>query len=129
MIDTTFNTLEAAEVPTRVGIVDALAKAVVATVREAIGEGLTTKADIRELRAEVGMIEWVFGFLFTLALTMAVRLLASCCASANRPRRNRRRSWCTFACGWCGDRVVLARQVLQKKSTLKMGLTLGACVW
>ena len=81
MTDTTFDTLEAAEALTRAGVPEPHAKAIAATMRKAISEGVATKSDIRELksdirelRTEIRTIKWILGFQFALILAIAARL-------------------------------------------------------
>ena len=69
---------ENAASPRNAGVPEPHAKAIAATMRKAIGEGLATKADIRELRtefrAEIRALKWVLGFQFALILAIAVRV-------------------------------------------------------
>ena len=48
-----FDTLEAAEALTRTGLPEPQAKAIAITVRKAVSEGVATKSDVGELRAEL----------------------------------------------------------------------------
>ncbi len=88
MMDTTFDTLEAAEALSRAGLQERHAKAIAVTVRKAVSEGVATKADIRELdakidvlkanvgaiKAELGAIRWILGFMLAVVLAMAGRM-------------------------------------------------------
>ena len=80
-----FDTLEAAEALTRTGLPEPQAKAIAITVRKAVSEGVATKGDISELRAELKgdigavkaelwAVKWVLGFMFAIVLAMAARL-------------------------------------------------------
>ncbi len=80
-----FDTLEAAEALTRTGLPEPQAKAIAITVRKAVSEGVATKGDIAELRAELKgdigavkaelwAVKWVLGFMFAIVLAMAARL-------------------------------------------------------
>ena len=80
-----FDTLEAAEALTRTGLPEPQAKAIAITVRKAVSEGVATKGDISELRAELKgdigavkaelwAVKWVLGFMFAIILAMAARL-------------------------------------------------------
>lgn len=92
MTDTTFDTLEAAEALAHAGIQEPHAKAIAVTMRKAVSEGVATKADIREveakidavdakvgslrteLKAEIGAVKWILGFMLAVVLAMAGRM-------------------------------------------------------
>ena len=48
-----FDTLEAADALTRAGLTEPQAKAIVATMRRAVSDGVATKGDVTELRTEL----------------------------------------------------------------------------
>ena len=53
MSTASFDTLEAAEALTSSGLPEPQAKAIAATVRKAVSEGVATKSDVGELRTEL----------------------------------------------------------------------------
>ena len=76
-----FDTLEAADALARAGLPEQQAKAIAATMRKAVSEGVATKSDVTELRAEIGAVKaelwavkWVLGFVLAIVLAMAARL-------------------------------------------------------
>ena len=76
-----FDTLEAADALARAGLPEQQAKAIAATMRKAVSEGVATKSDVAELRAEIGAVKaelwavkWVLGFVLAVVLAMAARL-------------------------------------------------------
>ena len=96
MSTASFDTLEAADDLTRAGLTEPQAKAVVATMRRAVSDGVATKGDVTELRtelkgdigelraelkgdigavkAELWAVKWVLGFVLAIVLAMAARL-------------------------------------------------------
>ena len=77
-----FDTLQAAEMLTRAGIEDGHARAIVATVRDAVTESSATKADITGLEGEMASFKTVMKA--DLA-TVQVRIEARIESTANRP--------------------------------------------
>ena len=80
-----FDTLESADALTRAGLTEPQAKAIVATMRRAVSDGVATKGDVTELRtelkgdigavkAELWAVKWVLGFVLAIVLAMAARL-------------------------------------------------------
>ena len=80
-----FDTLEAADALARAGLPEPQAKAIAATMRKAVSEGVATKSDVAELRAELKgeiaavkaelwAVKWVLGFVLAVVLAMAARL-------------------------------------------------------
>ena len=76
-----FDTLEAADALARAGLPEPQAKAIAATMRKAVSEGVATKGDVTELRAEIAAVKaelwavkWVLGFVLAIVLAMAARL-------------------------------------------------------
>ena len=53
MSTASFDTLEAADALTRAGLTEPQAKAIVATMRRAVSDGVATKGDVGELRTEL----------------------------------------------------------------------------
>ena len=96
MSTASFDTLEAADDLTRAGLTEPQAKAIVATMRRAVSDGVATKGDVAELRtelkgdigelraelkgdigavkAELWAVKWVLGFVLAVVLAMAARL-------------------------------------------------------
>ena len=93
-----FDTLKAADELIAAGIDSKHARAITATMRDAVTEGVATKADVAKLegdiadvksdvaktngrldvlKAEISSIEWVLGFLATVVLLMAGRLFGA----------------------------------------------------
>ena len=81
MTGATFDTLEAVETLTRAGVPEPHARAIVATMRKAVGEDVATRADIRELKAdiheltaELRTIKWVLCVQLAILVAIAARL-------------------------------------------------------
>ena len=79
-----FDTLAYARKLKAAGVGEAQAEAHAEAVRDAVTEGVATKADIRDLKAdvrdlktEITNIKWVLGFLAVLTLAMAARLFGA----------------------------------------------------
>ena len=69
-----FDTLAYARKLKAAGVDGAQAEAHAEAIRDSLMQGLATKADIRELRADIVAIKWVLGFLSIFVLAMAARL-------------------------------------------------------
>ena len=69
-----FDTLAYARKLKAAGVDGAQAEAHAEAIRDSLMQGLATKGDIRELRAEIVAIKWVLGFLSIFVLAMAARL-------------------------------------------------------
>ena len=52
-----FDTMEATEAPTRAGLAESQALAIVATVRKAVRGGVATKGDVDELKGDIGAVK------------------------------------------------------------------------
>lgn len=79
-----FDTLAYARKLKAAGVDEAQAEAHAEAVRDAVTEGVATKADVRDLKAdirdlktEITNIKWVLGFLAALTLAMAARLFGA----------------------------------------------------
>ncbi len=76
-----FDTLKAMRVLTDAGMQEPVAEAVVATMNDAVTEGVATKADLANLESrlmtEISTIEWVLGFLAAVVLLMAGRMFGA----------------------------------------------------
>ena len=79
-----FDTLSYARRFKEAGVDEAQAEAHAEAVRDAVTEGVATKADIVPLdakidavKAELGTVKWVLGFLAALTLAMAARLFGA----------------------------------------------------
>ena len=79
-----FDTLAYARKLKAAGVDEAQAEAHAEAVRDAVTEGVATKADVRDLKAdvrdlktEITNIKWVLGFLAVLTLAMAARLFGA----------------------------------------------------
>ena len=72
-----FDTLAYARKLKAAGVGEAQAEAHAEAVRDAVTEGVATKADIRDLKTEITNIKWVLGFLAALTLAMAARLFGA----------------------------------------------------
>ena len=76
-----FDTLKAMRTLTGAGMQEPVAEAVVATMNDAVTEGVATKADLANLESrlmtEISTIEWVLGFLAAVVLLMAGRLFGA----------------------------------------------------
>ena len=59
---------------TAAGAKEPLAEAIVTTMNDAVTEGVATKADVAELKAEISAIEWALGFVAAVQILMAGRL-------------------------------------------------------
>jgi len=57
MTRTTFDTLKATDMLTSAGIAEEHARAITATMREAVTEGVATKTDIAEVKADIAGLE------------------------------------------------------------------------
>ena len=84
MTDAAFDTLKAAEALREAGIEEAHAKAIASTMRDAVTEGVATKAAVADLKAavadlktEIAPLRWGLGFLAALTLAMAARLFGA----------------------------------------------------
>ena len=53
------------------------ARAITETMRDAVTEGVATKADIAELKARLDIQQWVLGFLAAMQILMAGRLFGA----------------------------------------------------
>ena len=84
----TFDTLKAMRTLTDAGMQEPVAEAVVTTMNDAVTEGVATKADIVNLRAELkadiavlksrlDTMQWVLGFLAAMQILMAGRLFGA----------------------------------------------------
>ena len=77
----TFDTLKAMRTLTDAGMQEPVAEAVVATMNDAVTEGVATKADIVNLRAELkarlDTQQWVLGFIAAIVLLMAGRMFGA----------------------------------------------------
>ena len=72
-----FDTLAYARKLKAAGVGEAQAEAHAEAVRDAVTEGVATKADIRDLKTEITNIKWVLGFLAALTPAMAARLFGA----------------------------------------------------
>ena len=76
-----FDTLKAMRVLTGAGMQEPVAEAVVTTMNDAVTEGVATKADIVNLRAELksrlDTQQWVLGFIAAIVLLMAGRMFGA----------------------------------------------------
>ena len=72
-----FDTLKAARALTAAGAKESLAEAIVTTMNDAVTEGVATKADVAELKAEISAIEWALGFVAAVQILMAGRLFGA----------------------------------------------------
>ena len=63
MTDAAFDTLKAAEALREAGIEEAHAKAIASTMRDAVTEGVATKAAVADLKTEIAPLRWGLGFL------------------------------------------------------------------
>ena len=84
----TFDTHAAVKALTKAGVDPAHAEAITDTMRDAVTEGVATKADLKDLatkedlkdlatRAELGAMKWLLGFLAALTLAIAARLFGA----------------------------------------------------
>ncbi len=69
-----FDTLKAADALIAAGIDSPHARAITETMRDAVTEGVATKADIAELKTEISAIKWFMGFHAAVTLLIAGRL-------------------------------------------------------
>ena len=92
MSSSLLDTLEAVDSLTGAGLAEPQARAIVATMRKAVSDGVPTKGDVAEVRAELGAVKaelkgdiaavkaelwavkWVLGFVLAIVLAMAARL-------------------------------------------------------
>ena len=72
-----FDTLAHARRLKVAGVGEAQAEAHAEAVRDAVTEGVATRADIRDLKAEITNMKWVLGFLAAPTLAMAARLFGA----------------------------------------------------
>ena len=72
-----FDTLKAADALIAAGIDSTHARAITETMRDAVTEGVATKADIAELKARLDIQQWVLGFLAAMQILMAGRLFGA----------------------------------------------------
>ena len=72
-----FDTLAYARKRKAAGVGEAQAEAHAEAVRDAVTEGVATRADIRDLKAEITNMKWVLGFLAVPTLAMAARLFGA----------------------------------------------------
>ena len=72
-----FDTLKAARALTAAGAKEPLAEAIVTTMNDAVTEGVATKADVAELKAEISAVKWVLGFVAAVQMLMAGRLFGA----------------------------------------------------
>jgi len=72
-----FDTLAYARKRKAAGVGEAQAEAHGEAVRDAVTEGVATRADIRDLKAEITNMKWVLGFLAAPTLAMAARLFGA----------------------------------------------------
>ena len=76
-----FDTLKAMRILTAAGMQEPVAEAVVTTMNDAVTEGVATKADIVNLRAELksrlDTQQWVLGFIAAIVLLMAGRMFGA----------------------------------------------------
>ena len=76
-----FDTLKAMRVLTGAGMQEPVAEAVVATMNDAVTEGVATKADLANLESrlmtEISTIEWALGFVAAMVLLMAGRMFGA----------------------------------------------------
>ncbi len=72
-----FDTLKAMRILTAAGMQEPVAEAVVTTMNDAVTEGVATKADIVNLRAELkarlDTQQWVLGFIVAMVLLLVGR--------------------------------------------------------
>ena len=84
----TFDTLKAMRTLTDAGMQEPVAEAVVATMNDAVTEGVATKADIAELKvelkADIAVLkarldtqQWVLGFIAAMQILMAGRMFGA----------------------------------------------------
>ena len=69
-----FDTLKAADTLIAAGIDSKHARAITETMRNAVTEGVATKADIAEIKTEIAAIKWFMGFHAAVTLLIAGRL-------------------------------------------------------
>ena len=83
-----FDTLKAMRILTAAGMQEPVAEAVVTTMNDAVTEGVATKADIVNLRAELkeeiaalksrlDAVQWVLGFMAAMQILMAGRMFGA----------------------------------------------------
>ena len=68
-----FDTLKAADALIAAGIDSMHARAITETMRDAVTEGVATKADIAELKARLDTQQWVLGFILAMVLLLVGR--------------------------------------------------------
>ena len=72
-----FDTFKAADALIAAGIDSPHARAITETMRDAVTEGVATKADIAELKTEISAIKWFMGFHAVVTLLIAGRLFGA----------------------------------------------------
>ena len=72
-----FDTLKAADALIAAGIDSAHARAITETMRDAVTEGVATKADIARINGRLDAMQWVLGFLAAMQILMAGRLFGA----------------------------------------------------
>ena len=72
-----FDTLKAADALIAAGIDSTHARAITETMRDAVTEGVATKADIARINGRLDAMQWVLGFLAAMQILMAGRLFGA----------------------------------------------------
>ena len=76
-----FDTLKAADTLIAAGIDSKHARAITAAMRDAVTEGVATKADVANLESrlmtEISTIRWALGFIAAVVLLMAGRMFGA----------------------------------------------------
>ncbi len=72
-----FDTLKAADALIAAGIDSTQARAITETMRDAVTEGVATKADIARINGRLDAMQWVLGFLAAMQILMAGRMFGA----------------------------------------------------
>ena len=113
--------MEAVDALTRAGLPEPQAGVIAATMRKAVSDGVATKGDVAELRAELKgdigavkaelwAVKWALGFMLAIVPAMAARLFGIVQESRpplGRPRREVRLRGGSHHDGLCGERSAL----------------------
>ena len=109
--------MEAVDALTRAGPTEPQARVIAATMRKAVSDGVATKGDVAELRAELNAVKaelwtvkWVVGFMLAIVPAMAARpfgIVQESRPPLRRPRREVRLRGGSHHDGLCGERSAL----------------------